>query len=128
MMKKILWAAGLGIGGFALGWQDQGTGLEPQHVLLVTVWFAAIGFGFGSIFAQNRPSKALFVWYWAFTLGLVAMIFSGLVPAANPVTQMGAAGSIGAPCGLIVGVAQVKLSRSWSGQPRRPAKILVPRS
>src|SRR5271163_1130722 len=70
IMKKLLWTAALAVGGFALGWQDQGGRLEPQHVLLVTAWFAAIGFGFGSIFAKRRPRKGLFVFYWAFTLGL----------------------------------------------------------
>ncbi len=113
-MKRLLWTAALAVGGFALGWQDQGGRSEPQHVLLVTVWFAAIGFGFGSIFAKRRPRKGLFVFYWAFTLGLVAIIFSGFVPAANVTTQVVVAGTIGALLGLIVGVAQVKLSSSQS--------------
>lgn len=112
-MKRLLWTAALAVGGFALGWQDQGGRLEPQHVLLVTVWFAAIGFGFGSIFAKYRPSKGLFVFYWAFTLGLVAMIFSGFVPASYLPTQVAIAGATGVLLGLIVGVAQVKLSRAW---------------
>lgn len=112
-MKRLLWTAALAVGGFALGWQDQGGRLEPQHVLLVTVWFAAIGFGFGSIFAKRRPSKGLFVFYWAFTLGLVAMIFSGFVPASYLPTQVAIAGTIGALLGLIAGIAQVKLSSSW---------------
>ena len=103
----------MAVGGFAIGWQDQGGRLEPQHVLLVTVWFAAIGFGFGSIFAKRRPRKGFFVFYWALTLGLVAMIFSGFVPATNLPTQVAVAGTIGALLGLIVGVAQVKLSSSW---------------
>jgi hypothetical protein len=112
-MKRLFWTAALAISGFALGWQDQGGRLEPRHVLLVTVWFAAIGFGFGSIFAKRRPGRGLFVFYWAFTLGLVAMIFSGFVPAANPPTQVAVAGTVGAVLGLIVGVAQVRFSSSW---------------
>jgi FtsH-binding integral membrane protein len=112
-MKRLLWTVAMAVGGFALGWQDQGGRLEPQHVLMITVWFASIGFGFGSIFAKRRPRKGLFVFYWAFTLGLMAMIFSGFVPVANLPTQVAVAGTIGALLGLIVGVAQVKLSSSW---------------
>ena len=111
-MKRLLWTAILAVGGFAIGWQDQGGRLEPQHVVMVTVWFAAIGFGFGSIFAKHRPSKGLFMFYWAFTLGLVAMIFSGFVPVANLIVQVAVAGTIGTLLGLIVGVVQVKLSSS----------------
>jgi hypothetical protein len=62
--------------------------------------------GFGSIFAKRRPSKGLFVFCWAFTLGLVTMIFSRLAPAANLPVQVAVAGTIGALLGLIVGVAQ----------------------
>jgi hypothetical protein len=55
----------------------------------------------------------LFVFYWGLTLGLVAMIFSGFIPAGNHPVQVAAAGAIGAVLGLIVGLAQVKLSSSW---------------
>jgi membrane associated rhomboid family serine protease len=109
-MKRLLWTAALAVGGFALGWQDQGGRLEPQHVLLVTVWFAAIGFGFGSIFSKRRPSNWLLVCYWAFTLGLVAVIFSGFVPLASFPAQAAVAGAIGGLLGGAVGFAQWKLS------------------
>ena len=78
---------------------------------MVTVWFAAIGFGFGSIFAKDHPSKGLLLFYWAFSLGLVAMIFSGFVPAAKLPVQVAVAGTIGALLGLIVGAAQMKFSK-----------------
>jgi len=112
-MKRLLWAAVLAVGGFAIGWQDQGGRLELHHVFMVAVLFAAIGFGFGSIFAKRHSSKELFVFYWAFTLGLVAVIFSGFVPAGSLPVQVAVAGTLGALLGLIVGVAQVKLSSSW---------------
>ena len=94
--------------GFGCGWlctrlAGSGGRLGATHVFLVTVWFAAIGFGFGSIFAKHRPGKALFVFYWAFTLGLVAMIFSGFVSVSNLPTQVAVAGTTGALLGLIVG-------------------------
>jgi len=41
------------------------------------------------------------------------MIFSGFVPPANLPTQVAVSGAIGAVFGLIVGVAQAKLSSSW---------------
>jgi|ERR1700733_1449570 len=112
-MKRLLWTAIMAVGGFAIGWQDQGSRLETEHVLMITVWFAAIGFGFGSIFTKRPPRKWLLVFYWVFTLGLVAMIFSGFVPAANLPTQAAIAGIIGALLGMVVGVLQVKFSSSW---------------
>jgi hypothetical protein len=92
-----------------LGGRIREAGLEPQHVLLVTISFAAIGFGFGNIFANRRPSERLLVFYWAFTLGLVAMIFSGVIPVVSLPTQVTIAGTIGALIGLAVGIIQMKL-------------------
>ena len=44
----------------------------------------------------------MFVFYWAFTLGLVAInLDSAFVPAANVTTQVVVAGTIGALLGLI---------------------------
>ena len=63
--QRILWTAGVGLGGFFIG--GKGAGIVGADLGLV--WGASIGFGFGWIFDQKQPSKwALIV--WAITLAL----------------------------------------------------------
>jgi hypothetical protein len=53
-VKRIVWTVGMGLAGFALGWQDQGAKYEPRHVLTVAACFAAIGLVLGTVFSRRR--------------------------------------------------------------------------
>lgn len=75
-MKRALWTVVLGLCGFLLG----GKGGEWWGAIVGMVWMGSIGFGFGSIFTETRPSKLLIV-YWGATLALVGVFFGLLVGA-----------------------------------------------
>lgn len=115
-MKRILWTVAMAIAGFAIGWLYQGSGIEHRYIVVVTfwiiftIWFAMIGFGFGSIFAKPRPKNGLFVFYWATTIALVAEVFAGFVPLAFFPAKLAVAGAAGALLGGIFGFAQLKFS------------------
>jgi len=64
----------MGLAGFLIG--GKGGGIEG--IWLGSLWGAGIGYGFGSIFDQNSPTKRIVV-YWSVTLALVALFFGLLI-------------------------------------------------
>ena len=97
----------MGMAGFALGWHSQGGRYEPFNVAIVTIWFAAIGFGFGNIFSTPGPKKLRLVFYWMFTLALIGMFFSPFLPFSELLKWL-LAGIMGAGMGALIGVSQLK--------------------
>jgi hypothetical protein len=108
-MKRLLWTVAMAVAGFAIGWQDQGIRLDPSHVITLTVWFALIGYGFGSIFAKRLPKWTLLV-HWALTMALVGSIFAPFVPFTYYPAQVAVAGLVGALLGVVMGFVQIKSS------------------
>jgi len=100
--------------GFGLGWHSQGARYEPENVAAITLWFGGIGFGFGSIFDRRRPSNGLFIFYRAFTVALLGVLFFPFVPLPQFAAQVVIAGAVGAFLGAVVGFAQLKFSERKS--------------
>jgi hypothetical protein len=68
-MRRFLWTVGVSFAGFFVGGKIKGFwGAVSGSILGAT-----IGFGFGSIFSQQHPTKRLLV-YWAATLGLIGRV------------------------------------------------------
>jgi uncharacterized membrane protein len=115
-MKPVLWTVGMAAAGLLLGLKGQDTAADIWVTVFITLWFASIGFGIGSIFNQNKPSKWVVV-YWAGTLALV-FPFLSLALAAATLTgfpdfsdrQQIAVGILGAFVGAILGVFAGKLN------------------
>ena len=108
--RRILWTAGVGLGGFFIG--GMGGGIVGADLGLV--WGASIGFGFGSIFDQKQPSRRTVI-YWAVTFALIG-IFFGLMGGSGvrdytPVKQF-TAGLLGATVGVLLGVL-IGASQLW---------------
>jgi hypothetical protein len=121
-MKRLSWTIALGLGGFGLAWQSQGIRFELGRVLLVTVWFALIGYGFGRIFdTGHKLPKKFFVLWWSGTLALIGPIFSGFVPLPWPPAQICVAGAVGALVGATAATLQLRLS-STQQIPDTPGK------
>jgi hypothetical protein len=99
----------MGLVGFLIG--GKGGGIEG--IWLGSVWGAGIGYGFGSIFDQNSPTKRI-VAYWSVTLALVALFFGLLIgggakpnPSSAYLTWVGVSSSLtGALLGSAIGAAQ----------------------
>jgi peptidoglycan/LPS O-acetylase OafA/YrhL len=105
-MKRILWTVGMGIGGLLLGLKGQDTAEDIWWTVLIVLWAASIGFGFGAIFDQKHPTKRLVI-YWVGTLALVGCFFglvlgAGIQPYAT-ITERCLHGSIGAFAGALLG-------------------------
>jgi hypothetical protein len=109
-MKRFGWTLAMAIAGFALGWHGQGGPSDRGDIGIATLWAACIGFGFGSIFDRRRPRNGPLVFYWVFTLALIGVFFSPLVPLAQFAAQVAVSGAIGALVGMGAGFAQVKFS------------------
>ena len=82
-------------------------------------WGASIGFGFGSIFEQKRPTSRILI-YWGLTVALVG-IFFGIVFLAEPeestvhMVKTAIIGAIlGALPGLLMGAVHIKQLRRKS--------------
>ena len=91
--RRILWTTGIALAGFFIG--GKGGGLTGSGLGLL--WGGSIGYGFGSIFDQTRPTKWLVV-YWGVTLALIGPFF-GLIVGAKPdysLSDQAVSGGIGA--------------------------------
>jgi len=99
--------------GLFLGLKGQGVQFEVREVFTPTIWAAAIGYGFGSIFDQRRPGRALVI-YWAATLALVAAFFGPLLRIASFPVQEALAGMIGALVGELIGTIHLRFARRRS--------------
>ncbi len=117
-MKRLLWTLGMGIGGLVLGLKSQDTPEDVWWTVLIVIWAASIGYGFGTIFDKKHPTKRLVI-YWAGTLGLVGGFFGLLVGAgvrpyatvAEQALHGGIGAFAGALSGFLVGTTQVKRLR-----------------
>lgn len=102
--------------GLFLGLKGQDTVSDVPITLLITVWTASIGYGFGTIFSQKRPSRRLPI-HWAATGALVAPFFGLLLwvamhPFSTTIQLTVAAvisALIGAPIGLAIGFLQLRI-------------------
>ncbi len=110
--RRIVWTIGMALGGFLIG----GKAGHLNGIALGLIWGAGIGYGFGSIFDQDRTTK-LVVAYWAATFALSGIFFGLLVGAGlhpDPSnTQMTISGVVGAASGAILGlfVGSIRLRR-----------------
>jgi hypothetical protein len=109
-MRRVFWTAGMALIGLFLGWTGQGINLELGKVAIATIWAGGIGYGFGSIFDQRKPTAKLIV-YWAITLALMGVFFGPLLPVASFVARQALGAVIGALVGVLVGSAHLKLTR-----------------
>jgi hypothetical protein len=113
-MKRVLWTASIGLLGFGLGWFSQDIHTLDLAFLtwlaISTLWGISIGYGFGNIFGQIIPSKSLIA-YWAITLALGALLFSGFVPFPSYAAKLPTAAAIGALMGALVGTAHLRQLR-----------------
>ena len=109
-MKRILWTVGIALVGFWFGWFGQGYPFNFAVLAIFTTWGGSIGYGFGSIFDQRTPTTRLIV-YWAITLALVGSLLFPIVPLRFVPAQIGAAATISAVLGILVGIAHLKLAR-----------------
>ncbi len=109
-MRRVFWTLGMAIIGLFLGLKGQGPSFDAREIATATVWAAAIGFGFGTIFDQRRPRKRLVI-YWATTLALVAAFFGPLLPLTSFLAQETSASIIGGLAGVLIGSAHLKKAR-----------------
>jgi len=81
-MRKLIWTLGMGIIGFLLGYHGLSVRVyghwlfTVRDLALATLWDASIGFGFGSIFGEGRPPRKRLIFWWGFTLTLLAAFFA----------------------------------------------------
>jgi len=115
-MKRVFWTVGMGTVGLLLGLKGQDTPADIWWTALGTIWGASIGYGLGTIFDQDRPTRHL-VMYWAATLALVGLFFglligAGVQPYAS-VAQRTVAGLVGTLAGVLFGlfVGNMRLRR-----------------
>jgi hypothetical protein len=106
-MKRVFWTVGMGTVGLLLGLKGQDTPSDIWWTALGTIWGASIGYGLGTIFDQDRPTRHL-VMYWAATLALVGLFFglligAGVQPYAS-VAQRTVAGLVGTLAGVLFGL------------------------
>lgn len=106
-MKRVFWTVGMGTVGLLLGLKGQDTPSDIWWTALGTIWGASIGYGLGTIFDQDRPTRHLVI-YWAATLALVGLFFglligAGVQPYAS-VAQRTVAGLVGALAGVLFGL------------------------
>ena len=109
----------MGAGGLLIGMKGVDRPSDLWAATLVVIWAAGIGFGFGSIFDEGRPSKLLVV-YWALTLALVGPFFGVLAGALLQTDTSevrlflpGVLGALaGAFLGLLVGTLQFSRRRA----------------
>jgi hypothetical protein len=106
-MKRVFWTVGMGTVGLLLGLKGQDTPTDIWWTALGTIWGASIGYGLGTIFDQDRPTRHL-VMYWAATLALVGLFFglligAGVQPYAS-VAQRTVAGLVGTLAGVLFGL------------------------
>jgi hypothetical protein len=120
-MRRVYWTVGMGAAGLLLGAKGYGTPSDLWPTALIVIWAASIGFGFGSIFDQKRPTKRVVI-YWAATLALVGAFFGVLIGAgfqlyasAAGVVLLGAIGALAdALFGLFFGKVQLGRMRRGS--------------
>lgn len=105
-MRRVLWTASMAIVGLFFGLKGQGANPDVRGLVVATLWAAAIGYGFGSIFDQRRPEKRLII-YWMATLALLGLFFGPLLPITSFRTASAIGAAIGATVGTIVGVSQL---------------------
>ena len=102
-MRRLYWTAGVGLAGFFVGGKAGGA---PGAVIGL-IWGASVGFGFGAIFCEQRPTKLLIL-YWALTLGFLGPFLGAVIEAVpRPYvseTQLFIAGGFGALAGATLGV------------------------
>ena len=91
------------------------------------IWGAGVGFGFGAIFCEQRPTKLLIL-YWALTLGFLGPFFGAVIEAVpRPYvseTQLFVAGGVGALVGATLGVVAGLIQ--WKLRVRRAPNICTP--
>jgi hypothetical protein len=78
-MKRIKWTLGMALVGLFLGLKSMDTMSDLGGTVVAVVWAAAIGYGFGSIFEQPRPTPQS-IFYWTITFGLVGAFFGPQSP------------------------------------------------
>jgi hypothetical protein len=113
-MRRFLWTVGVSFAGFFVG----GKIGSFWGAVSGSILGATIGFGFGSIFSQQHPTKRLLV-YWVATLGLIGPLFGVLIEAmlqdyaseAHLIVAGAVGALVGALLGLLVGTMQLKLRR-----------------
>jgi hypothetical protein len=106
-MKRVFWIVGMGTVGLLLGLKGQDTPTDIWWTALGAIWGASIGYGLGTIFDQDHPTRHL-VMYWAATLALVGLFFglligAGVQPYAS-VAQRTVAGLVGTLAGVLFGL------------------------
>jgi hypothetical protein len=113
-MRRLLWVLGVGVAGFFVGGKMSGF----RGAILVSIWGAGIGLGFGAIFDQTIVTKRI-VAYWGISLALMGPIFALIVGAAalpeassvGPITLAVVGAVAGSLVGLLVGTLQLKRFR-----------------
>jgi H+/Cl- antiporter ClcA len=89
--------------GLFLGLKSTGAMADLGGTVVAVVWATAIGYGFGSIFEQPRPTSRS-IWYWTMTLGLVGAFFGPAVSLKSFVAQDIIAGIVGGLAGAFFGL------------------------
>lgn len=100
----------MGAAGLLLGLKGQDTEADIWWTVLIVLWFASIGYGFGSIFGQKRPTRRVII-YWAATMALVAPFWALPIAAAIrpdlpnlPFGRQATVATIGALVGALFGL------------------------
>jgi hypothetical protein len=126
-LRRVLWTVGVGLVGFGLGWfGQQGHPLDLALLATVSVWGICVGYGFGVIFDQDAPSRRLVI-YWAITLALGALLFSGFVPFRSFQAKLATAAAVGAFLGALAGALHLwQIRRTLRARPHTIASPSSP--